>query len=124
MGGTDAGSHPGGAKKLLTGVDGGGGESLDRYLARSALGAAPFRHLYLGAMATQNNASGDKFISYPSAGTTAAPEDDPMTAFGRLFGSRRRRAERRYGDEDRRPRRGEHHRRRAGRHERSPRAPR
>ena len=87
MGGTDAGSHPGGAKKLLTGVDGGGGESLDRYLARSALGAAPFRHVYLGAMATQNNASGDKFISYPSAGTTAAPEDDPMTAFGRLFGS-------------------------------------
>jgi hypothetical protein len=87
MGGTDAGSHPGGAKKLLTGVDGGGGESLDRYLARTAIGAAPFRHLYLGAMATQNNASGDKFISYPSAGTTSAPEDDPMTAFGRLFGA-------------------------------------
>jgi hypothetical protein len=38
-------------------------------------------------MATQNNASGDKFISYPSPGTTAAPEDDPMTAFTRLFGS-------------------------------------
>ncbi|CAN5888773.1 DUF1552 domain-containing protein [soil metagenome] len=85
MGGTDAGSHPGGAKKLLTGVDGGGGESLDRYLARTVGGAAPFRHLYLGAMATQNNASGDKFISYPSAGTTAAPEDDPVTAFNRLF---------------------------------------
>lgn len=87
MGQTDAGSHPGGAKKLLTGVDGGNGESLDRYLARTAGAAAPFRHLYLGAMATQNNASGDKFVSYPSAGTTAAPEDDPMTAFGRLFGS-------------------------------------
>jgi hypothetical protein len=87
MGGTDAGSHPGGAKKLLTGVDGGNGESLDRYLARSAFGTAPFRHLYLGAMATQNNASGDKFISYPSAGTTSPPEDDPVTAFGRLFGA-------------------------------------
>lgn len=85
MGQTDAGSHPGGAKKLLTGVDGGGGESLDRYLARTAGASAPFRHVYLGAMATQNGASGDKFISYPSAGTTAAPEDDPITAFGRLF---------------------------------------
>jgi hypothetical protein len=87
MGPTDAGSHPGGAKKLLTGVDQGNGESLDRYLARTVGGSAPFRHLYLGAMATQNNASGDKFISYPSAGTTAAPEDDPATAFDRLFGS-------------------------------------
>jgi hypothetical protein len=42
--------------------------------------------VYLGAMATQNNASGDKFISYPSAGTTVAPEDDPIAAFGRMFG--------------------------------------
>lgn len=87
MGGTDSGSHPGGAKKLLTGVDGGGGESLDRYLARTAGASAPFRHVYLGAMATHNNASGDKFISYPSAGTTVAPDDDPAQAFGRLFGS-------------------------------------
>ncbi len=85
MGQTDAGSHPGGAKKLLTGVDGGGGESLDRYLSRTVGGSAPFRHVYLGAMATQNNASGDKFVSYPSAGTTAAPEDDPVAAFGRMF---------------------------------------
>lgn len=85
MGPTDSGSHPGGAKKLLTGVDGGGGESLDRYLARTVGGSAPFRHVYLGAMATQNNASGDKFISYPSAGTTVAPEDDPIAAFGRMF---------------------------------------
>jgi hypothetical protein len=87
MGPTDAGSHPGGAKKLLTGVDGGGGESIDRYLARTIGGGAPFPHLYLGAMATQNSASGDKFVSYPSAGTTVAPEDDPMNAFDRLFGS-------------------------------------
>lgn len=85
MGPTDSGSHPGGAKKLLTGVDGAGGESLDRYLARTVGASAPFRHVYLGAMATQNNASGDKFISYPSAGTSAAPEDDPIAAFGRMF---------------------------------------
>lgn len=87
MGQTDAGSHPGGAKKLLTGVDGGGGESLDRYLARTVGASTPFRHVYLGAMATQNSASGDKFISYPSAGTTVAPEDDPKRAFDRMFGS-------------------------------------
>lgn len=87
MGATDAGSHPGGAKKLLTAVDGGGGESIDRWLARNVGSASPVSHLYLGAMAAQNNASGDKFISYPSAGTTVAPEDDPRAAFARLFGS-------------------------------------
>lgn len=86
MGPTDSGSHPGGAKKLLTGVDGGGGESIDRFLARTAGAGAPFRHVYLGAMATQNNASGDKHISYLSPGTTAPPEDKPWLAFARLFG--------------------------------------
>lgn len=87
MGPTDAGSHPGGAKKLLTGVDEGNGQSIDRYLADTVGASYPFRHLYLGAMATQNNASGDKFISYPSAGTTVAPEDNPLQAFSHLFGA-------------------------------------
>lgn len=85
MGGTDAGSHPGGAKKLLTAVDHGDGESIDRFLARTAGANARFQHLYLGAMATDKNASGDKFISYLGPGTTAAPEDNPLVAFGRLF---------------------------------------
>jgi len=85
MGSTDEGSHPGGAKKLLTAVDGGNGESVDQYLARTVGRSSPFRHIYLGAMATQNNASGDKFISYPSAGVTVAPEDDPVSAFRRIF---------------------------------------
>lgn len=87
MGPTDSGSHPGGAKKLLTGVDGGGGESVDRYLARTMGASAPFRHLYLGAMANANNASGDKHISYVTAHQTAPPEDNPLTAFERLFGA-------------------------------------
>lgn len=87
MGPTGSGSHPEGAKKLLTGVDGAEGESIDRYLARTVGGGAPFRHLYLGAMATQNNATGDKFISYPSARTTSPPEDNPLVAFQRLFGT-------------------------------------
>jgi len=86
MGPTDNGSHPGGAKKLLTAFDGGGGESIDRFLARTAGAGAPFRHVFLGAMANQNGASGDKHISYPSAGVTAPPEDYPLQALSRLFG--------------------------------------
>ncbi len=84
-GGTDSGSHPGGAKKLLTAVDGGNGQSLDQFIAHGVFSTVPWRHLYLGAMATQNNASGDKHISYPSAGNTIAPEDNPRVAFSRLF---------------------------------------
>lgn len=85
MGGADEGSHPGGAKKLLTGVDGGHGESIDRSLARSAGASAPHPHLYLGAMATVSGASGDKHISYLGPGHTVPPEDDPRRAFERLF---------------------------------------
>ncbi len=83
---TDSGSHPGGAKKILTAVDGGNGESIDQYLARTAGSGTLFRHVYLGAMANYNNASGDKHVSYPSAGVSATPEDNPMKAFERLFG--------------------------------------
>jgi hypothetical protein len=83
---TDTGSHPGGAKKLLTAVDGGNGESIDQYLARTTGSSTLFRHVYLGAMANYNSASGDKHISYPSAGVSATPEDSPMKAFERLFG--------------------------------------
>lgn len=85
MGPTDQGSHPGGAKKLLTAVDGGGGVSIDQRLAMTVGASAPFRHLYLGAMARQNNASGDKHISYVSPGLSVAPDDDPVAALGRLF---------------------------------------
>lgn len=84
-GGTDSGSHPGGAKKLFTAVDGGNGQSLDQFIAHGVFSSAPWRHLYLGVQATQNNASGDKHVSYPSAGTSIAPEDNPRVAFARLF---------------------------------------
>ncbi len=87
MGSTDSGSHPGGAKKLLTATDGGNNESIDQYLARTVGKDAPYRHLYLGAMANQNNASGDKHISYPSPGQSITPEDNPRKAFDSLFGS-------------------------------------
>ncbi|MCR9161121.1 MAG: DUF1552 domain-containing protein [Nannocystaceae bacterium] len=85
LGPADQGSHPGGAVKLLTAADGGFGESIDHRIARTAGADAPFRHLLLGAMANQNNASGDKHISYPSAGNSLTPQDDPTAAFGLLF---------------------------------------
>lgn len=86
LGATDAGSHPGGAKKLLTAVDGGGGISVDTFLSNTVGASAPFRHLYLGAMANQNNASGDKHITYVGPGQTLPPEDNPRLAFERVFG--------------------------------------
>ncbi len=87
MGATDSGSHPGGAKKLLTAADHAGGESIDQLLARTVGSSMPWRHLYLGAMANQNNASGDKHISYPTGGQSIPPEDDPRMAFELLFGT-------------------------------------
>jgi hypothetical protein len=85
MGPTDSGGHAGGAKKLLTATDFGNGESIDQFLARTAGANAPFRHVYLGAMADENNPSGDMHISYPTAGQSTSPEDDPLTAFRRIF---------------------------------------
>ncbi len=87
MGGTDSGSHPGGAKKLLTATDYGNAVSIDQVLANTVGSGAPFRHLYLGAHATVNAASGDKHISYVAPGQSVAPEDDPRKAFDLLFGA-------------------------------------
>ena len=87
MGATDSGSHPGGAKKLLTAADYGNNESIDQYLARTAGWSSPWRHLLLGVQANYNNASGDKHISYPVAGSSLPPEDDPRQAFADIFGS-------------------------------------
>lgn len=84
MGPTDAGSHPGGAKKLLSAVDG-GAETLDRALARTVFAGRPRSHLYLGAMAAANNAAGDKFVSALGAGQYEAPNDDPASAFAQVF---------------------------------------
>ena len=86
MGPTDSGSHPGGAKKLLTGVDGGNGISVDRYLAGTLGAGSPHPMLYLGVQANVNNASGDKHISYVSAGVTVTPQDNPLAAYASLFG--------------------------------------
>ncbi len=86
MGPADSGSHPGGAKKLLTATDGGMGRSIDRVLADTVGADAPFKHVYLGAHATANDASGDKYVSYVAPGQSVAPQDDPRAAFATLFG--------------------------------------
>ena len=86
MGAADSGSHPGGAKKLLTATDGGNGISIDQRLASSVGASDPFRLLYLGAQANINNASGDKHISYIAPGQSTPPDDDPVAAFARIFG--------------------------------------
>jgi hypothetical protein len=39
-------------------------------------------------MATQNNASGDKFISYPTAGHHRRARDDPRQPSQQLFAER------------------------------------
>jgi hypothetical protein len=87
MGPTDSGSHPGGAKKLLTATDGGNGISIDQHLATTVGAGDPFKLLYLGAQANANNASGDMHVSYVSPGFTTPPDDDPVGAFARVFGS-------------------------------------
>lgn len=86
MGPTDNGNHPGGARKLLTGADGGNGESIDQLLARTAGADSPFRHLYHGAMVRHDNPSSDAFISYTGPGQAVAPQDDPVAGFQYLFG--------------------------------------
>jgi hypothetical protein len=86
MGPTDSGSHPGGAKKLLTATDGGNGISLDQRLAQTVGANDPFPVLYLGAQANADNPSSDMYISYVSPGYTQSPEDDPVAAFSRVFG--------------------------------------
>jgi hypothetical protein len=87
MGSTDEGSHPGGAKKLLTATDGGMGQSIDQHLAGTVGASSPYHHLYLGAAATKSG-TGDKCISYPDAsGNSVSPIDNPRVAFESLFGA-------------------------------------
>ena len=47
--------------------------------------SAPRGMLYLGAQANVNDASGDKHISYVSAGQSISPIDNPREAFNLVF---------------------------------------
>jgi hypothetical protein len=75
-------THEGGAAKVLTGV---GAQSLDIFLGEKIGGASPFRSLQLGVGATFQNGSGS--VSYIGPGQPVNPDDDPLNAFSRVFGS-------------------------------------
>jgi hypothetical protein len=81
----DEGSHPGGAKKALTGKKDAAGMSLDRYLAKKVGGIAKFPHLHLGSLATARRDETTS-ISYDDAHVPIYPEDNPATAYDRVFG--------------------------------------
>ena len=75
-------THEGGAAKVLTGV---GAQSLDIFLGDKIGGASPFRSLQLGVGSTFQNGAGN--VSYVGSGQPVNPDDDPINAFGRIFGS-------------------------------------
>ena len=122
MGPTDAGSHPGGAKKLLTATDGGNGVSLDNRLASTIGAGDPFHSLYLGAQANANNPSGDMYVSYVAPGVHDAARgrsDGRVRARvrdARGQRQRRRRRQRRPAPEERARQRGDGDRRAQARH--------
>lgn len=75
-------THEGGIAKVLTGV---GPKSLDIFLGEELGGGTPHRSLQLGVGATfQAGASG---MSYVGEGQPITPDDDPLNAFSRVFGT-------------------------------------
>ncbi|HEY6880710.1 MAG TPA: DUF1552 domain-containing protein [Polyangiales bacterium] len=75
-------THEGGIAKVLTGVS---PQSLDIYLGDRISADRPHRSLQLGVGTTFQNGSGS--FSYIGDGQTVNPDDDPLNAFGRVFGS-------------------------------------
>lgn len=74
-------THEGGIRKVLTGV---GPVSLDVALGQRLQGDAPFASLQLGVAANFENGSGS--MSFTGTGQEVKPDDNPINAFGRLFG--------------------------------------
>lgn len=75
-------THEGGIRKVLTGN---AAQSLDDFLAEQIGGATAFRSLYLGVGANYQNGAGG--FSFLSSGSPVSPEDNPIQAFERLFGT-------------------------------------
>lgn len=75
-------THEGGIRKVLTGV---GPQSLDIFLGQKLQGAAPHASVQLGVGANFQNGSGS--MSFTGTGQEVKPDDNPLNAFGRLFGS-------------------------------------
>jgi hypothetical protein len=74
-------THEGGVAKLLTGD---GPVSLDVFLGDQIGGETPHKSVQLGVATNFQNGSGS--MSYIGPGQQVAPDDNPLSAFDRLFG--------------------------------------
>jgi hypothetical protein len=80
---TRGGSHEGGMEHMLTG---GGGPSVDQFIAAQLGADTPFASIELGVQTSAWGASIQTRMSYDDAHQYVHPEDDPSAAFTRLFG--------------------------------------
>lgn len=74
-------THPGGTKKVLTGT---GPQSMDVFLGQKNKGSAPFDGVQLGVASNFENGSGS--VSFIGTGQEVKHDDNPLSAFARLFG--------------------------------------
>lgn len=74
-------THEGGIRKVLTAN---GPQSLDIFLGQKLQGMAPHASVQLGVGANFQNGSGS--MSFTGTGQEVKPDDNPINAFGRLFG--------------------------------------
>jgi hypothetical protein len=81
--GTRGGSHEGGMEHALTG---GGGPSLDQFMASQLGMATAFPSIELGVQTSAWGASIQTRLSYNDKHQYVHPEDDPSAAYRRLFG--------------------------------------
>jgi len=81
--GTRGGSHEGGMEHALTG---GGGPSLDQFMASQLGMATSFPSIELGVQTSAWGASIQTRLSYNDKHQYVHPEDDPGAAYRRLFG--------------------------------------
>lgn len=81
--GTRGGSHEGGMEHALTG---GGGPSLDQFIASQIGMATAFPSIELGVQTSAWGASIQTRLSYNEQHQYVHPEDDPSAAYRRLFG--------------------------------------
>ena len=76
-------THEGGMAKVLTGV---GDQSIDLFLGDKIAGSTPHSSLQLGVGSTFQAGQPGTF-TFLSADQPVAPDDDPLNAFSRVFGS-------------------------------------
>jgi hypothetical protein len=77
------GSHEGGMEHMLTG---GGGPSVDQFIASKVGTSAPFSSIELGVQTSAWGASVQTRMAYNAAHEYVHPEDDPVATYARLFG--------------------------------------